>query len=141
MRIVEAGEEVDPEEVRPARDAGEAARAADRFDVEDEHADDLAEAERHDGQVVAAQAQRRQPDDVSADRGRERARRRADEQKHASASRSPRQRRSSSLSRNGGQNVVVTYAADVGADRHEAGVADRELAGDAVDEVEARPRG
>ena len=38
------------------------ARAADGVGVEDDHADDLAEAERRDRQVVAAQAQRRDAD-------------------------------------------------------------------------------
>ena len=56
---------------------GEAARAADRVDVQDEDADDLAEAERDDREVVAAQTQRRQPDEISRDRREHGARRRA----------------------------------------------------------------
>ena len=56
-----------------ARDVGDAVRAAGhRVPVEQDDPDDLAEAEGHDRQVVAAQAQHREAEQ-DAERGRERA--------------------------------------------------------------------
>src|ERR1700741_1167557 len=55
----DAGKEEHPEETAPAGDAGQTARGADLLDVEDQHADDLSEPERHDVQVVTAQSKRR----------------------------------------------------------------------------------
>ena len=52
------------------------AAEVDALAVDGDHADDLAEGERHDRDVVAAQAQRRQADDHAGDRAD---RRRADQ--------------------------------------------------------------
>src|ERR1051326_179743 len=121
----QAGEEVDPEEIAPVRDAAEAARAADLLDVEDEHADDLAEAERDDGQVIAAQPQRRQAAAVAGQR----------------SAREQRQNEERVL--RAGILVGVRREVEVGeerrevrADGHESGVAERELPGVAVDDVQ-----
>ena len=76
-------EEVDPEEVRELRDAGVAARSPDRVDVQDEDADDLAEAERHDGEVVPAQPQRRHAHEEPRDGRQQRPHRETGEQDRA----------------------------------------------------------
>ena len=47
----------DQEQVRRAGDARHAPRPADSIDVQQQHPDDLAEAEGGDGEVVAPQAQ------------------------------------------------------------------------------------
>ena len=64
----------DPEEVRDRDRVGEAGGAADRGNVQDDDADDLGEAERDDGQVVAPEAQRRDADDEPGHRCGQRAR-------------------------------------------------------------------
>ena len=51
-----------PGEIGPLRDSREAARTTHRVDVEDRDPDDLAEAERHDGEVIAPEPHRREPD-------------------------------------------------------------------------------
>ena len=102
--------------------------------VLDDDPDDLAEAERHDGEVVAAQPQR-----GHARRGARRraavdhpADERAGRRRSASESATRAARRSGRRS----QSAMVILAGGVGAHRHEAGVADRELAGEAVHHVE-----
>ena len=107
----------------------------DGVDVEDDDADDLAEAQRDDRQVVAAQPQRRHADEEARDRGQHRADREGDEQHEAVAPELGQEREQADRSRS--PKVTVKYAAGVGADRHEAGVADRELPGEAVDQVQA----
>src|ERR1043165_6272543 len=124
----QAGEEVDPEEIAPVRDAAEAVRAADLLDVEDEHADDLAEAERDDGQVIAAQPQRRQADEVAGHR-RQRA---AREQRHNEE----RVLRAGILVGVRREVEVGEERGEVSAHGHESGVAERELPGVAVDDVQ-----
>src|ERR1051325_2089870 len=122
------GEEVDPEETAPVRNAGEPARAADLLDVEDEHADDLPEAQGDDGQVVAAQPQRRQPDDVPRDRGERAARQQRRDQQRAL-------RRWIAVDELA-EVEVGEEGREVAADGHESGVAERELPGVAVDDVQ-----
>lgn len=100
------------------RDALETGRAADVLDVHDDDADDLAEAQRRDGKVVAAQAQRRDADEEAEEAGGNAACNQGHGERHVEVSRQD--------------------DADIGADGHEAGVAERELARVAIDEVEAR---
>ncbi len=64
-----AGEEVDPREVREPWNSREAAGASDRIDVQDEHPDDLPEAERDDRKIVAAQPERRHSHEKPGDGG------------------------------------------------------------------------
>ena len=100
------------------RDALEARRAADIGDVDDDDADNLAETERCDGEVVAAQAQRRQTDEH------------AEESCSDGACEEREGKRHMKVRRQDGGNI--------GADRHESRMAERELSRIAVDEVEAR---
>ena len=60
-----------PEEIRVARDAVRPRGAADGFDVLDNDADDFAEAERDDGEIIAPQPQRRHADDQAGEGRRE----------------------------------------------------------------------
>jgi hypothetical protein len=129
----ERREQVDPEEVRDLRDAAEAARASHGVDVQDQDANDLAEAERHDREVVAAQAQRRHADEEPRDGREERADRERDE-KHGAVAREGRHHRerpADSVAEGHGE-----VRRGVRADRHEPGVAERELSGEPVDQVE-----
>ena len=58
---------------RERRDAAQPGRAAGGFEIEKEHAHDLAESQRQDHQVDAADAQRGRADDQPGDRGQQRA--------------------------------------------------------------------
>ena len=113
----EDGEE-DTGEVGVAGDALEARRAADIVDVDEHDADDLAKAQGRDGEVVAAKAQRRQADEDAEESRSDGTCEKRDGKRHVEVRR-----------QDGG---------DVGADRHEASVPERELSRIAVDEVEAR---
>src|SRR5262245_4601675 len=57
-----------PKERRVWKDALQAARPTDRFDVLENDADDFAEAECHDGQIVSLQTKRWHTDGKSGDR-------------------------------------------------------------------------
>src|ERR1051325_952007 len=122
------GEEVDPEETAPVRNAGEPARAADLLDVEDEPANHRPEAKGDNGQVVAAQPQRRQPDDVPRDRGERAARQQRRDQQRAL-------RRWIAVDELA-EVEVGEEGREVAADGHQSGVAERELPGVAVDDVQ-----
>ena len=114
----------------------------------EDHAHDLAEAQRHDRQVVAAQPQRRQADEVSR-AGRDEAADEAGDQEEQIAGRQSRPVERA-LAGGPAQNaaakrgvaeqpkraVVGDGPGDVAAEGHEAGVADRELAGEAVHQRE-----
>ena len=113
----EHGEE-DPGEVRVARDALEARRTADVVDVDEHDADDFAEAQGGNGEVVAAKAQRRQADEHAEQRRSDCACEEREGKRHMKVRR-----------QDGG---------GIGADRHESCMAERELSRIAVDEVEAR---
>ena len=91
-----------------------------RVQIVQEDADDLAEAERDDGEVVAAQPQRR--------RAQQHAEERRDQRRPAAAS--IQQRQMHAEVRRGEQRI------DVGADRVERDVAEVEQAGVADDDVE-----
>ena len=62
------GEAERPKEIRVAGNAAQAARAADRVDVLENDADDFAETERDDGEIIAAQPQRRHADEQARQR-------------------------------------------------------------------------
>ena len=111
-------QEEHPGEVRVVGDALKSRSPADIGNIDDHDADDLAETERCDCEVVAAQAQGRQTDERAEDACRHTARE----------------------ERCGERQLEVRreHDADVGADRHEPGMAERELPRIAVDEVEAR---
>ena len=106
-------------------DAGDALRAVGDVhrarQVVEEDADDLAEAERDDGEVVAAQLERRRAEQHAEQRGD----RRADRQDHP-------ERQVQAELRAGEQRV------DVGADGVERDVAEVEQAGEADDDVQAQ---
>ena len=126
----------DPEEVRDRNRVGESGGAADRRDVQDDDADDLAEAERDDREVVALEPQRR-----DADEQVRRAPRPA--RRPAGSESSPPTPPSGSVERaadeRGDLPAVIhgQVGRRVAADRHEPGVADRELPGQAVDQIQA----
>ncbi len=129
-----AREQIDPGEVREPRDSGEAASASDRVDVQNEDPDDLAETESDDRQVITAEPQRWNSHEESGNRGAGRPDGERDEQQdtvlkrgreHADPSPDPVAERRGHVGR------------DVGPDRHESGVADRKLPGEAVDQVQA----
>src|SRR5882672_7659209 len=63
------GNQKNPEDAFHDRDPGIAAGAADRFDVVQEHYDDLAESQGNDRQIVALQTQRRNSDNETGDGG------------------------------------------------------------------------
>ena len=119
------------EEVRVAGDAREALGAAreleaeDRVDVEHHDADDLGEAKRDDGQVVALESQRGNADEKTADRGADAAEEQTEREEH--------DRRGRDLGHRGeGQAELVHVPHDeegagVAAHGHEARMAERQL--------------
>ena len=108
----------DPGKIRVVGDALEARCTADIGDVDDDDADNLAETERCDGEVVAAQTQRRQTDECTEESCRDTARENGDGECHL--------------------KIRREHDADVRADRHKSGMSERELSRIPVDEVEAR---
>ena len=82
----------------------EACRTADIGDVDDDDADDLAETERCDGEVVAAQAQRRQTDECTEESCCDTARENGDGECHL--------------------KIRREHDTDVRADRHKSGVSE-----------------
>jgi len=104
------------------RYAGDAGRAVGDLQVDEDDADNLRKPQRRNGQVVAAQPQRRQADNGSDEPCGDG----ADQYAGKEASYAPR----SSQARD-------EYGAGIGADGHEARVPQRKLAGEPGDEVEA----
>ena len=100
------------------RDALESCRTADIGNVDDDDADDLAKSQGRDGEIVAAQTQRRQTDQRA-------------EQSCRSAAREECRRK-------GQVEIRCEHDADIGTDRHKARVPKGKLSRVAVDEVEAR---
>ena len=86
--------------------------------VVEQDADDFAEAKGDDGEVVAAQAQRRQADEDAEKRRRQSTCKKRQRKRHLEVHRE-----------DGG---------GIGADRHESRMTERELSRIAIDEVEAR---
>lgn len=60
---------VDRVEIGELRDAGKPLRAAGKFDILNYHANDFAEAERDNRQIIALEAQRRDTDDQAENGG------------------------------------------------------------------------
>jgi hypothetical protein len=104
----------------------EAAGRADGFEVLEEHADDFAEAQGDDGEVIAPEAQRGDAHPEADGGGHQSAQDQRD-QEHRRLCRRRHDPRQGDGDRGGG----------VAAHRHEARVAEAELAGVAVDEVKA----
>ncbi len=128
------------EEARVAGDAREALGAAreveaqDAVDVEHDHADDLGEAEGDDGEVVALQAQGGDADDHAADGGHDAAEEQAagEEGRGGGAARDEVARAHAE----DGLQAHDEDGAGVASHRHEAGVAQRQLAQVARGDVE-----
>ena len=122
-----------PEDRRVGGNAVEPERAAELLDVLENHADDFAEAERDEREVIALEPQRRDADEQAGQRGAE------------SAGEQARRRRSPPWC-----NATAAFVAEkavgamnrligggeIRADGHEAGVAERELAGVAVHQIQ-----
>ena len=70
-------------QLRERADAAEAGGAAGRLEIEEEDADDLAEAERQDHQIDAAHAQRRRADDEPGNGRKQCAGRQRQRERHA----------------------------------------------------------
>ena len=115
--------------------AREPERAAKQLGVLHDDADDLAEAEGHNREVVALEAQRRQADEKAEAAGSDGAHEQRDAVEdlvgHAFG------KKADAKDRRG----LADDAGDVRADGHEAGVADAELPGHTVDDVEADREG
>ena len=110
------GVERQPEEAR-ARDAGDAVRAAGQaLPVEQHDADHLAERQRHDGEIVAAQAQDREAQQDAPERGEDAGERQAQPERQA--------------------EMLGEQRIGVGADGVERDVAEIEQAGEADHDVE-----
>ena len=106
-----------PKKRRP-RDAGDAVRAAgEALPVEQHEADDLAEGERDDGEIVAAQPQHREAEQDAPERGEDAGERQADPERQA--------------------EVLRQQRVGIGADRVERDIAEVEQAGEADHDVEA----
>ena len=106
----------DAEKARP-RDAGDAVRAAGQaLPVDDDEADDLAEGERDDGEIVAAQPQHRKAEQHAPERGEDAGERQADPEREAEIRRQQR--------------------VGIGADRVEGDIAEVEQAGEADHDVQ-----
>ena len=104
------------EERRP-RDARNAVRAAGEvLPVEQDQADDLAEAERDDGEIVAAQPQHRKSEQDAPEGGEDAGKRQADPERQA--------------------EVLREQRIGIGADRVEGDVAEVEEAGEADHDVQ-----
>jgi hypothetical protein len=162
---VSVRDHVDPELARVLGDVAEAQRAADRrgelvercgvdlvgglddrVGLLDQDADDLAETQRDDRQVVALEAERGQADDVpeasrhepADEQGEDKEPLPAAEEREVRERDEPREQ--AGTDRAAGPQflraVVRDHARDVPADRQESGVPHGELAGEAIDHVE-----
>ena len=106
-----------PEEARP-RNAGDAVGAVgEALPVDQDEADDLAEGQRDDGEIVAAQAQHRKAEHHAPAGGEHAGERQADPERPA--------------------EMLGQQRVGVGADRVERDVAEVEQAGEADDDVQA----
>ena len=103
---------------RRARNAGDAVRpAGDRLPVDQHEADDLAERERDDGEIVAAQPQHRKAEQHAPECGEDAGERQADPERQIEGGRQQR--------------------VGIGADRVEGDVAEVEQAGEADHDVQS----
>ena len=104
-------------EKRRARNSRNAVWAAGQvLPIEQDEADDLAEAERHNGQIVAAQAQHRKAKQDSGERRQNAGKWQADPERQA--------------------EILGDQRVGIGADRIEGDVAEIEEAGEADDDVQ-----
>ncbi len=133
-----AVDEGNPEEARP-RHAADAGIAVGQVDPVDQHqADDLAEGERDDREVVAAQPQHREPEQDAPERG-----------EHAGDRQQHPERPRPELVEIDGEERIFRHEGDerqavlgeqrerIGADRVEGDVAEVEQAGEADHDIEA----
>ena len=101
-----------------ARNAADAVRAAGQaLPVDDDEADDLAERQRHDGEIVAAQPQHRKAEQHAPERREDAGERQADPERQAEIGRQQR--------------------VGIGADRVERDIAEIEQAGEADHDVQS----
>ncbi len=114
---------------------GRPREAPDRVDVREQHANDLAEAERHDRQVVPAKPQGRQPHEVAREcRGGPSCERR--QKQRDSLRGDPRNARGNRRLHRACTAVQRDHRRGVRPHRHESGMADGELPGESVDQIQ-----
>ena len=102
-----------------------------RVHVLEDHPDDFAESQGDEGEVVALQAERGYPDDEPGQRGAQAAGDKRGEEKEALL-----ERGAAGVAEEPWPGKERDGGGEVGSDRHEAGMAERELARVAVHEVE-----
>ena len=124
----EEGEQEDGGEPRELGDAEQAAGTADVGDVVEDGADDLTEAQGHDGEVVALEPERGEPDEEPHDGRRDPADDDGGQEAEVVA-----EGMGAQVEQDGGDG-----AGGVGSHRREPHVPKGELSRDAVDEVEGR---
>ncbi len=120
------GHTIDPEEIAGFGDAGEAAGGAEKIEILYDDADNLAEAQSDDGQIIALKAQAGNSYQQAENRGDQSAANEGDEKegKHQGGI--------------GGESGVRSNdGGSVCTDRHKSGVAERKLAGETIDKIEA----
>jgi hypothetical protein len=130
----EQGEEPDGEEGRELGNAQEAPRSANVVDIVEDRADDLTEAQGHDGQVVTLESEGREADEETHESGENSA---DDDSRHEDEHRARKPEEHTCRRRRKFEQQGRDRPRDVGADSGEAHVPQGELARDAVDEVEA----
>src|SRR5262245_34662967 len=118
-----------PKDVRVGGDADHAARPTDRVHVWKDHFDDFGEAQRDDGQVIALQSERRNADRQAREGGQQPA--------HQQRDREQNPRLIADGGKESGSKVGSEQGGRIGAHGHESGVAERELTGVAIDQVQA----
>ena len=114
-----------PKQICPAVHDAQAARRADGVHVLQDDADDFAEAERDDGEIIAAQPQRGNADEQPGNRRSESAREQRDKKNSVRGENIPF------------AEMVGNDCRRVSADSHETRVAQGKLPGVAVDEIQA----
>ena len=116
-----------PEESGEFGDAAIAAGSAEEIDILHDNADDFAEPESGDGKVVPFQAEAGDADEKSEDGGH-----------GASGKKRQGENRGIGKGTTGDMKLISDDGGSVGADGHEAGVAERKLPGESIDEIQAR---
>src|SRR6185369_2447406 len=112
----------------------ESARSTDRIDIENKNADDLAESQSNDRQLIAAQSQRGDSDSQPGNTGNDTGGDQADQQQDRMLGHSRQERRHGA---NRGSAIKNHGGRRIGADGIEAGVTDRKLSGESVDQIQA----
>ncbi len=122
-----------PKESRAGKNSLEAARPADGLDVLKNDADDFAEAEGDDGEVISLEAQRRHAHQEARDAGADAAGDQCEQKQQGNAAsglRFPEPRQHVRPQKRGDRGGGIS------AHRHEPGMAQGELAGIAVDQIQ-----